>query len=166
MVTQGKGEAKGMELMIEKTTGKLNGWASYTLMYNTRQFTQINQGRVFPSRYDRRHNFNLVGIYQFSKKFTLSGTWTFNTGFAYTLPQGIYPSPTATDPYAEIYIYGERNNARARANHRLDLSAQYVVRNKNTFKLGHSASTTVTIAKIHFSSQWLTTLKETEVYTS
>ena len=130
MVTQGKGEAKGLELLIEKTTGKLTGWASYTLMYNTRQFAQINQGRVFPSRYDRRHNFNLVGIYRFSKKFTLSGTWTFNTGFAYTLPQGIYPSPTATDPYAEIYIYGERNNARARANHRLDLSAQYVVRNK------------------------------------
>ncbi len=130
MVTQGNGEAKGMELLIEKTSGKLTGWASYTLMYNTRQFAQINNGRVFPSRYDRRHNFNLVGIYQFSKKFTLSGTWTFNTGFAYTLPQGIYPSPTATDPYAEIYIYGDRNNARARANHRLDLSAQYIIKNK------------------------------------
>lgn len=130
MITQGKGEAKGLELLIEKTTGKITGWASYTLMYNTRQFAQINQGRVFPSRYDRRHNFNLVGIYQFSKKFTLSGTWTFNTGFAYTLPQGIYPSPTAPDPYAEIYIYGDRNNARARANHRLDLSAQYFIRNK------------------------------------
>jgi hypothetical protein len=67
MVTQGNGEAKGMELLIEKTSGKLTGWASYTLMYNTRQFAQINHGRVFPSRYDRRHNFNLVGIYQFSK---------------------------------------------------------------------------------------------------
>ena len=131
MVTQGNGEAKGMELLIEKTTGKLTGWASYTLMYNNRQFNQINQGKVFPSRYDRRHNINLVGIYQLSKKFTISGTWTFNTGFAYTLPSGIYPSPTATDPYAEIYIYGNRNNARARANHRLDLSAQYVIKKKS-----------------------------------
>ena len=131
MVTQGNGEAKGMELLIEKTTGKLTGWASYTLMYNTRQFALINQGKVFPSRYDRRHNINLVGIYQLSKKFTISGTWTFNTGFAYTLPSGIYPSPTATDPYAEIYIYGNRNNARARANHRLDLSAQYVIKKKS-----------------------------------
>jgi len=131
MVTQGGGEAKGMELLIEKTTGKLTGWASYTLMYNTRQFAQINQGKVFPSRYDRRHNINLVGIYQFSKVFTISGTWTFNTGFAYTLPSGIYPSPTATDPYAEIYIYGNRNNARARDNHRLDLSAQYVIKSKS-----------------------------------
>jgi hypothetical protein len=132
MVTQGNGEAKGFEMLLEKTSGKLTGWASYTLMYNNRQFDQINQGKVFPSRYDRRHNINLVGIYQFSNKFTLSGTWTFNSGFAYTLPSGIYPSPTATDPYAEIYIYGDRNNARARANHRLDLSAQYAV-NKKSF---------------------------------
>ena len=131
MVTQGKGEAKGWEMLVEKTAGRLTGWASYTLMYNTRQFDQINQGRVFPSRYDRRHNINLVGIYQLSKKFTLSGTWTFNSGFAYTLPKGIYSSPTATDPYAEIYIYGDRNNARARANHRLDLSAQYIIKNKS-----------------------------------
>jgi len=131
MVTQGQGQAKGMELLIEKTTGKLTGWATYTLMYNTRQFDQINQGKIFPSRYDRRHNINLVGIYQFSKKFTLSGTWTYNSGFAYTLPKGIYPSPTATDPYAEIYIYGDRNNARARANHRLDLSAQYLIKSKS-----------------------------------
>lgn len=128
MATQGNGEAKGFEMLLEKTSGKLTGWASYTLMYNNRQFDQINQGKVFPSRYDRRHNINLVGIYQFTKKFTLSATWTFNSGFAYTLPSGIYSSPTATDPYAEIYIYGERNNARARSNHRLDLSAQYAVK--------------------------------------
>jgi hypothetical protein len=138
-VTQGSGNAQGLECLVEKRTGKLTGWASYSLMYNNRQFAELNQGRVFPSRYDRRHNFYLVGIYKFSKNVMISGSWTYNTGFAYTLPIGVYQSPTQNDPYAEIFIYGNRNNARSRDNHRLDLSAQYVVKHKQfqeTWSLG------------------------------
>ena len=124
-LTQGTGEAKGWELLIEKTKGKLNGWVSYTLMWNTRQFLDLNNGNPFPSRYDRRHNIYLVGTYLLSKSITISGSWSYNSGFAYTAPEGIYLSPTSHDPYAEIYIYGERNALRSIANHRLDLSFQY-----------------------------------------
>lgn len=138
-VTQGTGEAQGIECLIEKRTGKLTGWASYSLMYNNRQFNDLNQGKIFPSRYDRRHNFYLVGMYRASQHWLISGSWTYNSGFAYTLPIGVYQSPTAEDPYAEVFIYGDRNNARARDNHRLDISAQYVVKHKQfqeTWSLG------------------------------
>lgn len=138
-VTQGTGAANGLECLIEKRVGKLTGWASYTLMYNTRQFDELNHGNAFPSRYDRRHNFYIVGIYRLSQKISLSGSWIFNSGFAYTLPIGIYQSPTADNPFAEIYIYGDRNNARTRSNHRLDISAQYINKHKHfseTWSLG------------------------------
>lgn len=129
-VTQGIGASQGLECMVEKRSGKWTGWASYSLMYNTRTFPDLNQGNTFPSRYDRRHNLYIVGIYKFSPKLTISGSWTFNSGFAYTLPIGIYPAPTTEDPYAEIFIYGNRNNARARDNHRLDINAQYTIKHK------------------------------------
>jgi hypothetical protein len=129
-VTQGIGSSQGLECMVEKQSGKWTGWASYSLMYNTRTFPDLNQGYTFPSRYDRRHNLYIVGIYKFSPKLTFSGSWTFNSGFAYTLPIGIYPAPTTEDPYAEIFIYGNRNNARARDNHRLDINAQYTIKHK------------------------------------
>ena len=138
-VTQGTGDAHGLECLVEKRTGKLTGWASYSLLYNNRQFAELNQGKIFPSRYDRRHNFYLVGIYKLSPKVIISGSWTFNTGFAYTLPIGVYQSPTPNDPFAEIFIYGDRNNARSRDNHRLDLSTQYIVKHKQfqeTWSLG------------------------------
>ena len=138
-VAQGIGEAEGLECLIEKRTGKLTGWASYSLIYNNRQFNELNQGNVFPSRYDRRHNFYLVGIYRLSSQVMISGSWTYNSGFAYTLPVGVYQSPTPQDPYAEVFIYGDRNNARTLDNHRLDLSAQYNVKHKKfseTWSLG------------------------------
>jgi hypothetical protein len=78
-------------------------------------------------------------MYRASQHWLISGSWTYNSGFAYTLPIGVYQSPTAEDPYAEVFIYGDRNNARARDNHRLDISAQYVVKHKQfqeTWSLG------------------------------
>ena len=138
-VTQGIGSANGLECLVEKRTGKLTGWASYSLLFNNRQFADLNHGKIFPSRYDRRHNFYLVGIYRLSKQVLISGSWTYNTGFAYTLPIGVYQSPTPNDPFAEIFIYGDRNNARSRDNHRLDISTQYIVKHKQfqeTWSLG------------------------------
>jgi hypothetical protein len=121
-VTSGNGEAYGIELLAEKTTGKLNGWVAYTLMWNNRWFADLNNGHSFPSRYDRRHNVYLAGVYHWKPGIDFNAAWTFNSGFAYTLPVAVYSSPTPNDPYRDIFIYGSRNNARAADNHRLDIS--------------------------------------------
>jgi len=121
-VTSGNGEAYGIELLAEKTSGKLNGWVAYTLMWNNRWFADLNNGHSFPSRYDRRHNVYLAGVYHWKPGFDINAAWTFNSGFAYTLPVAVYSSPTPNDPYRDIFIYGSRNNARAADNHRLDIS--------------------------------------------
>ncbi len=124
-VTQGAGNTYGAEFLLEKTTGKFTGWASYTFMNNTRTFVELNNGNAFPARYDRRHNLYVVGIYEVRSSFRLAANWVYNSGFAYTLPIGSYLSPTPDNPLQEILIYGDRNNARSLANHRLDINAQW-----------------------------------------
>lgn len=134
-VTQGSGTAKGLEFLIEKTKGKFTGWTTYTLMYNNRNFTELNNGKSYPARYDRRHNLYLVGMYQLSPRIQISANWIFNSGFAYTLPIGAYPSPTPDNPFQEIFIYGDKNNARSKANHRLDVNAQFTWHKKRSTHL-------------------------------
>ncbi|MBS3915800.1 MAG: TonB-dependent receptor plug domain-containing protein [Bacteroidetes bacterium] len=130
-VTDGSGEAYGWEIMTEKTRGRFTGWLSYSLMWNWRQFHELNQGNKFPSRYDRRNNIYIAGVYRVKKNFDFSFSWTYNSGFAITTPIAKYLSPTPQDPYREIYIFGDRNNTRTRDNHRLDIAFNFEKALKN-----------------------------------
>lgn len=124
-VTSGIGESYGGEVLVEKTSGKLQGWLAYSLMWNNRIFRELNNGRTFPFRYDRRHNLYIAAVYEINKNIQISGAFSFNSGFAVTLPVAKYSSPTTTDPYREIFIYGDRNNYRTRDNHRLDIAVNF-----------------------------------------
>ena len=131
-VVSGTGRARGVEVWLEKSKGRLTGWASYTYMNNDRLFQDLNQGKEFPARYDRRHSVYITAMYQLNKHWNVSGNWVYNSGFAYTLPVGYYPSPSGSaDPRRDIYIYGARNNARTRDNHRLDFSVMKTVMHQN-----------------------------------
>lgn len=130
-VTDGSGEAYGVEWMTEKSEGRLTGWISYACMWNWRQFTELNGGNRFPSRYDRRHNIYIAGVYKIRENVDFSVSWTYNSGFAITTPVGKYMSPTPYDPYREIFIFGDRNNTRTRDNHRLDIAFNF---EKRVFK--------------------------------
>ncbi|UOQ67029.1 TonB-dependent receptor [Hymenobacter volaticus] len=87
-VTSGKGWAYGGEFFIQKKSGRTTGWIGYTLAWSKRRFPDLNQGRIFPYKYDRRHDISVVAIHKFSPTFTLSGTWVYGTGNATTLSQG------------------------------------------------------------------------------
>ncbi len=115
----GKGRAYGLELFVKKNKGKFTGWLSYTLARTERKVEGINKGDWYPNRFDKLHNLNLVGFYQFNKKWDMSATFAFATGTPSTFPtnrivvQG-YIIPTNADE--------KRNNYRIPAYHRLDLS--------------------------------------------
>ena len=111
----GQGRAYGMELMFKRTTGKLNGWLSYTLSKTMRQFDEINNGNSFPARHDRTHDVSLVAMYDISQKLKLSATWVYYTGNAVTFPSGKYEIDGKTIGY-----YTERNGYRMPDYHRLD----------------------------------------------
>ena len=116
-VTSGQGWAYDGELFLQKKTGHTTGWLGYTLAWSTRRFPELNGGRAFPYKYDRRHDISLVVIHHFSPTLTLSGTWVYGTGNATTLASGRFQ----TDPQQGYNDYGDRNSFRMAAYHRFDL---------------------------------------------
>ena len=116
----GKGRAYGLEILLKKKTGKLTGWIGYTLSKTQRQINGINNGQWYNAKQDRTHDLSIVGIYELTKRWTLSGTFIYTTGNAVTFPTGKYILNGMT-----IYQYRNRNADRMPATHRLDLSATY-----------------------------------------
>lgn len=114
----GKGRAYGLELSIKKKIGRLTGWIAYTLSKTERQIDQINNNQWYSAKQDRTHDISIVGIFQLSKRWSLSSTFVYNTGDAVTFPSGKYTSGGVTQ-----YIYNGRNNDRMPDYHRLDFSA-------------------------------------------
>jgi hypothetical protein len=130
-VTQGKGTAYGFEFLAQKKEGRLTGWVSYTLAWNDRQFDDINLGKVFPFKYDRRHEVAVVAAYQWTKRKRLSASWIFSTGNAVTIPIRVYSGFSSLGNYTFTkYQYGERNGFRAVATHRLDVSIDFIKKKK------------------------------------
>lgn len=97
-ITFGKGWSYGAELLIQKKTGKLNGWIGYTLSWTQLQFDSLNFGKKFYARYDRRHDISIVGIYSLTDRITMSATWVYGTGNAISLPVSEYRTYTH-NPY-------------------------------------------------------------------
>ena len=114
----GKGRAYGLELFMKKKYGLLTGWISYTLARTERLIDGINKNNWYPAKQDQTHNIAIVGMYQASKKWTLSANWVYNTGNAVTFPSGKYQVNGQT-----AFYYTERNGYRLPAYHRLDFAA-------------------------------------------
>lgn len=122
----GKGWSYGAEFYLRKKTGVLTGWVSYTLSWTKQQFPDLNFGKTFPFRYDRRHNLSVVGSYKLTDRWSISGVLVYTSGSTYTLPVGRFNVFHGGSLFeGNYFIYEDRNNARLNAYHRLDLSASY-----------------------------------------
>ena len=128
----GEGISFGGEILLEKTTGKTTGWIGYTLSKSDRKFPEINFGKSFPYKYDRRHDIGLVITHKKSERVDFGLIWVYGTGNTYTLGAtnfnalGIQSVPFEQgNPFQTVgtanYIES-RNNQRMPAYHRLDLS--------------------------------------------
>lgn len=152
-ITSGKGWSYGGEFLLQRKTGKLSGWIGYTLSWTQLQFDELNNGKKFWAKYDRRHDISVVMIYKIKKNITLSATWVYGTGNAISLPLGEQPIsihsliPNNNIPenqYMFDYIetqpfYGEKNSFRMKAYHRADIGIQWHKEKKwgeRTFELG------------------------------
>lgn len=139
-VTAGRAWSYGVELLLQKKEGRLNGWIGYTLSWTLMQFDSINFGKKYYARYDRRHDISVVAIYRLNDHITLSGTWVYGTGNAITLPGSEYYSMQnytgsflipplwsgESSPYGRyVNDLSEKNNYRMAPYHRLDLGIQF-----------------------------------------
>lgn len=128
-ITTGQAWSYGSEFLLRKKSGKFSGWIGYTLSWTQMQFDELNQGKTFYAKYDRRHDISIVGIYKildndadkFKDGVTLSGTWVYGTGNALTMPKSNYTASNGT----QVTLYTERNSVRAEAYHRFDLGIQW-----------------------------------------
>ena len=118
-----KGKAYGVEFLVKKPTGKLNGWLSYTY---SRTFLKvddpdagetINKGDYYPANFDKPNVVSLVSNYRFSQRFSISMTSTYSTGRPITMPIGTFNMGGSPRVY-----YSERNAYRIPDFFRTDLS--------------------------------------------
>jgi len=125
-VVSGSGWAYGIEAFAQKQAGKLTGWVGYTLAWSIRQFDEINGGKPFYARQDRRHDFKVVGSYALTRRVQLSANWQFSTGNALSVPTATYFDATESpgNPLA-ISHYGQYNGFRMPPYHRLDVGVQF-----------------------------------------
>lgn len=132
----GEARSYGLEVLLRKNTGKLTGWLSYTLSKaeqstpgRTAEEPGINNGEWYRANYDKTHNFSLTAAYQLTKKWSLGGIFTYQTGRAATFPNGKYQYQGIT-----VANYGKRNVDSLPAYHHLDLSATWIPKPDSTKK--------------------------------
>lgn len=114
----GRGRSYGAEFFVNKTRGRLTGWVGYTISRTDRIFNDLNEGKRFPAKYDRRHDLSVVAMYNLNKKWKLAATFVYGSGNAATLPQRFYiMEGVLSQEYSRI------NQYRLPSYHRLDLSA-------------------------------------------
>lgn len=114
----GEGWAYGIEFFFKKSVGKLTGWVGYTWAKTERKFPDLNNGNVFPAKYDRRHDLTLVAGYKLNDRWTFGASFIYATGNTLTLPSSWYVQEQNL-----LFNYGARNSTRMAPYHRLDLSA-------------------------------------------
>lgn len=117
----GSGKAYGAEFFVNKTKGKFTGWIGYTLSWTYRTFPDLNNGKMYFAKYDRRHDLSIVASYELSKKWTFSTVFIYGSGNAITLPTNYYFINQSVVPQ-----YSDLNAYRLFPYHRLDLSAVLV----------------------------------------
>ncbi len=136
-VSIGEGWAYGMEFLAQKSFGKTTGWIGYTWAKSERLFNrpgqELNNGLVFPAKYDRRHDVSIVVAHKFSERIDIAATWVYSTGNAATLGlQNYLAYPVPGNEYDFSYGYmgsvpyiDKRNNYRYPDYSRLDLGVNF-----------------------------------------
>ncbi len=96
VVLQGTQTAAGVEFMVQKTTGRLDGWINYTysrsemLVRGEADFESINNGNPYPSNFDRPHVLNVVANYNLNRRFSFSSNMVYMSGRPVTYPTSLY----------------------------------------------------------------------------
>jgi hypothetical protein len=132
IILNGKMRSYGVELLLQKNTGKFNGWIAYTLSRSeqktpgrTPEELGINNGNWYKTAYDKTHNIAITSNYTLTEKWNFGANFVLQTGQPATFPNGQYEYQGITIP-----SYGLRNEANLPTYHHLDISATYVPKPK------------------------------------
>jgi len=121
----GDGYARGAEVLLKRSVGRLTGWLGYSYSLTKRDIHHVN---YFPKQ-DRRHSLNLVANFDLGKGWTLGALFAYGSGTPYTPVPGKYAHYEwnfhNNELSNEIYDRkGSKNSARYPSYHRMDVSLQ------------------------------------------
>lgn len=134
MLLNGNGCNYGLTTQIQKNSGKLTGWISYSLGRALRRFDNPEFPNVYPSSHERLHELNTVVSYKIGR-WKLGSNFIFASGVPYTpVTSAYYLNQTL------IVRYAERNSARLSPYIRLDLSVSFDIRDYGRFRDGVNLS--------------------------
>ena len=128
----GKGWAAGAEFFVKKSRGRFTGFIGYTLSFTRRQFDDLNGGKPFWAKYDRRHDVTISLSYEIlPNKLKASALWVYQSGNTMTVPLGyyLYMGSVVTE-------FSDRNEYRVNPYHRLDISVDWTIKKTAKFETG------------------------------
>lgn len=121
-LTAGRGSAKGIDLKVEKTYGRLTGMVAYSLAWADRTFAEKNGGRTYPARFDNRHSIKVALDWKISDRVSLNAVWIGHSGNRFTLLTQMWEGPDFGSGYtSEVPVRENINNWQLPFYHRLDL---------------------------------------------
>lgn len=134
MLLPGSGYNYGVNAQLQKNSGRLTGWLSYSWGRALRRFDNPDFPYIYPSSHERRHELNALASYRVGR-WKLGGSFIFASGMPYTpVSSAYYLNQTL------IVRYGERNSKRLSPYMRLDLSAGFDIRRTGRFRDGVNVS--------------------------
>lgn len=125
-ILQGDLKSYGVELMLKKTRGRLNGWVNYTYskaivqVNDTKTNEMINFGKAYPANYDKPHSLNFVFNYKILYRLSISTNFVYSTGKPITYPTSVYDLNNI-----KLINFTDRNAYRVPDYYRLDFSAKF-----------------------------------------
>jgi hypothetical protein len=140
----GTGRSHGIDVLLRRTTGRLNGWVALSYLRATRTlpnpladgWDDLPPEVTFAPIFDRRFDLDVVGQYELPRAIDLGVRWTFGSPLPYTRPVGQYVGwryntlrgrfePLSSGEGPPLYvILGERNEERYPPYHRLDVTVR------------------------------------------
>jgi hypothetical protein len=129
VITGGTGRSLGIEFLLKKQHGRWTGFLGYALSKTIRQFPIINKGLEYPFDFDRPNTLSINVNHKFNDKWSVNMVWIYQSGLPYTpvlgrqLTLDTEPDANGIYNYYEAVLYGERNSARMKDYHRLDIGA-------------------------------------------
>jgi hypothetical protein len=115
----GHGENYGFNVMLNKCSGRLTGWLSYSYTQAKRRFESLGTQR-YPASHERPHEVNVVGTYTLNSHWSVGGVFVYASGTPFTAPAYV-----AMYNQNLLISYGEHNANRLKPYVRLDLSVNY-----------------------------------------
>lgn len=114
----GHGYARGVDVFVQGSRGRLSGWIAYGYMDSKRM--EKDDPREVPSSYGVAHSITLVSQYALTSKWNLGARFGHSSGRPYTPVVG-----RTYDPARDIWrpIFGENNSGLMPDYHRLDVRA-------------------------------------------